>query len=64
MSTSIYDCELYTDIWKKEALEESIKEQAESVRIQIKSGNDPIEINICGIKVCLDYDNKELFLIV
>ena len=64
MSTSIYDGELYVDIWKKEKLEEIIKEQAESVRIQIDSGNDLIEIHICGIEICLDYKNKELFLIV
>jgi len=64
MSTPIYDAELYTDIWEKHKLIKQLEEQIESVRNQISGECDLIEFHFCGVEICLDYNYKELSIIV
>lgn len=63
MSTCIYDANLYDDIYPKEQIEDNILKELIFVKQQIRDAINPIHINICGIEVNLDYDNKEIFII-
>ena len=60
MSTVVYQCDLYADIWKKGELVESLNNQAESVKRQIDAGCEKIEIHVCGVQIHLEYDEGEI----
>ncbi len=63
MSTSVFEMELYTDIWEKKDLPYQLQKAKEEVQKQIDGGCDIIEIHICGLEISLNYETKELMII-
>ena len=63
MSTAIYDTELDTELYEKEDIVYLLHEAYNSVKNQIESGCDIIEIQFCGIEIELNYETKEFRVI-
>ena len=64
MSTNIYQEDLHTDIFPKEKLVNRLIEEVVNVQQQIEKGNTEIIFNICGIEIWLDYQEKDIDIVV
>ena len=64
MSTSIYNAQIFDDIYTMEDLPNKLREQADKIEEEIRKGIIEFTLDICGIEINLDYREKEKTVIV
>jgi hypothetical protein len=63
MSTTVYERDLYPEIWVKNDIAKALRQQAASVKRQVDNGCDKIEIHLLGIELHLEYDEDSLSIV-